>query len=86
MALSAQQVEQYQHDGYVCPVPVMPAAEAAGLRRQLEAVEARQGGKLEVVQRSRAYLLFKWLDGAHPFTFPTSRSRGLYAHVCLNLR
>ena len=51
MALSAQQVEQYQHDGYVCPVPVMPPAEAAGLRRQLETVEAAQGGKLEAVQR-----------------------------------
>ena len=62
MALSAQQVEQYQHDGYVCPVPVMSPAEALGLRRQIEAVEARQGGKLEAVQRSRAYLLFKWLD------------------------
>jgi hypothetical protein len=40
----------------------MPASEAAGLRKQLEAVEARQGGQLEAVQRSRAYLLFKWLD------------------------
>ena len=25
MSLSAQQVEQYHRDGYVCPVPVMPA-------------------------------------------------------------
>ena len=62
MALSAQQVEQYHRDGYVCPVPVMPASEALALRRQLEAVEARQGGKLEPAQRSRAFLLFKWLD------------------------
>ena len=62
MTLTAQQVAQYERDGYVCPVPVMPAAEAFGLRRQLEAVEARQGGRLEAVQRSRAYLLFKWLD------------------------
>jgi len=62
MTLTAQQVAQYKRDGYVCPVPVMPAVEALGLRRQLEAVEARQGGKLEAVQRSRAYLLFKWLD------------------------
>jgi hypothetical protein len=62
MALSTQEVEQYHRDGYVCPVPVMPASEAAGLRRQLEAVEARQGGKLEAAQRSRAFLLFKWLD------------------------
>jgi len=62
MTLTAQQVAQYKRDGYVFPVPVMPAVEALGLRRQLEAVEARQGGRLEAVQRSRAYLLFKWLD------------------------
>ena len=35
MALSARQVEQYQDDGFVCPVPVMSPQEAAGLRRQL---------------------------------------------------
>lgn len=40
MALSEPQVAQYRRDGYVCPVPVMPAAEALALRRQLEAVEA----------------------------------------------
>ena len=62
MALSTQEVEQYRRDGYVCPVPVMPASEAIVLRRQLEAVEARQGGQLEAAQRSRAFLLFKWLD------------------------
>jgi hypothetical protein len=60
--LSSEQIDQYRRDGYACPVPVMPAAEALALRRQLEAVEARQGGKLEAVQRSRAFLLFKWLD------------------------
>lgn len=35
MPLSAEQLAQYHRDGYVCPVPVMPAAEALGLRRQL---------------------------------------------------
>jgi ectoine hydroxylase-related dioxygenase (phytanoyl-CoA dioxygenase family) len=62
MPLTAQQIDQYRRDGYVCPVPVMPPSEAAGLRRKLEAFEATQGGKLEAVQRSRAFLLFKWLD------------------------
>ncbi|HEY5637927.1 MAG TPA: phytanoyl-CoA dioxygenase family protein [Burkholderiales bacterium] len=62
MPLSTEQIAQYRRDGYVCPVPVMPAAEVAGLRRQLEAFEATQGGKLEPVQRSRTHLLFKWLD------------------------
>jgi len=51
MPLTDQQIAQYRRDGYVCPVPVMPAAEAAGLR-----------GRLEPGQRSRAFLLFKWLD------------------------
>ncbi|MGA7985925.1 MAG: phytanoyl-CoA dioxygenase family protein [Burkholderiales bacterium] len=62
MPLTDQQIDQYRRDGYVCPVPVMPAAEAAGLRRKLESFEATQGGRLEAGQRSRAFLLFKWLD------------------------
>ena len=62
MALSPAQVAQYHRDGYICPVPVMPAAEAAGLRKRLEAYEATKGGNLQAVERSRAFLLFKWLD------------------------
>ncbi len=62
MPLSAMQIDQYRRDGYVCPVPVMPADEAAELRRRLEAFEATQGGRLEPGQRSRGFLLFKWLD------------------------
>src|SRR5436190_14676806 len=62
MALSAEQIAQYQREGYVCPVPAMSAAEALDLRKQLEAYEATQGGKLQAAQRSRAFLLFKWLD------------------------
>src|SRR2546421_10956671 len=62
MALSAEQIAQYQREGYVCPVAAMSAAEALGLRKQLEAYEATQGGKLQAAQRSRAFLLFKWLD------------------------
>ena len=62
MPLSAKEVAQYQRDGYVCPVPVMPAEKALALRKQLEAYEATQGGKLQAAQRSRAFLLFKWLD------------------------
>ena len=60
--LSAAQIEQFQRDGYCSPVAVLPPAEAAGLRAQLEAFEATQGGRLEPPQRSRSHLLFKWLD------------------------
>lgn len=62
MPLTAGQIDQYHRAGYVSPLRVMPPAETAGLRRRLEAFEATQGGKLEAVQRSRAHLLFKWLD------------------------
>jgi hypothetical protein len=62
MTLTATQVAGYHQDGYVCPVSVMAPAEVAGIRRQLEAIEATQGGRLEAAQRSRSYLLFKWLD------------------------
>ena len=62
MRLTAQQIEQYRREGFVYPVPVMPAAKAAGLRSRLEAFEATQGGRLEPGQRSRTHLLFKWLD------------------------
>jgi hypothetical protein len=43
----------------------MPAEEALALRQQLQAYQATQGGKLQAVQRSRAFLLFKWLERYH---------------------
>jgi hypothetical protein len=60
--LSQQQIGQYQHEGFVTPVRVLPETEARGLRTKLEAVEADKGGKLDPPQRSKAHLLFKWLD------------------------
>ena len=61
-ALSEGEVEHYRREGYVFPVPVMPAAEAVELRAKLEAFEAAHGGKLEPQHRNKAHLLFKWLD------------------------
>lgn len=60
--LSEGQVAQYRKDGYVFPVPVLPADEVAALRGRLEAFEASQGGKLDPTQRNKSHLLFKWLD------------------------
>ncbi|MEK9724510.1 MAG: phytanoyl-CoA dioxygenase family protein, partial [Rhodospirillaceae bacterium] len=56
------QVAQFRDDGYVCPVPVLEAAEVDELRAKLEAFEATQGGKLQPAQRNKSHLLFKWLD------------------------
>ena len=38
--LSGPQVRQYWEDGYLFPIPVMPAADAIALRAELEALEA----------------------------------------------
>jgi len=60
--LTEQQIKQFHRDGYAFPIPVMGADEANVLRKQLEEVERRQGGKLDPTQRSKSHLLFKWLD------------------------
>ena len=57
--LSAGQVAGYRRDGFVSPVPVMPAAVAAMLRRAMEAVEARRG-RLHYV--AKPHLLLPFVD------------------------
>lgn len=62
MTLSRVEVEQFHKDGYVFPVDVLSAGEVANIRGQVEAEEAKHGGKLLPSQRSKGHLLFKWLD------------------------
>jgi non-haem Fe2+, alpha-ketoglutarate-dependent halogenase len=61
-SLSNDSVEQYNRDGYVCPIPVLQDNEVATMRGKLETFEAAQGGKLEPAQRNKSHLLFKWID------------------------
>ena len=42
--LTPAQIAQFQRDGYVHPIRVMSAAQAATLRARLEAFEAASGG------------------------------------------
>lgn len=60
--LKPEQIEQFDTEGYVTPVRIMDAAEAGTLRAKLEATEAARGGKLAPTERSKAHMLFKWLD------------------------
>ena len=60
--LTPEQIEQFNTEGYVTPVRTMDAAEAGTLRAKLEATEAARGGKLAPTERSKAHMLFKWLD------------------------
>src|SRR5436305_125455 len=59
--LTEAQIAQYRDRGYLAPLPVMPAAEAAGLRAELERIEARMGGPLRGDLRHKSHLLFPFL-------------------------
>lgn len=66
-ALTAADIERYSRDGYLFPVRVLAAEEAAACRRRFEAFEASQIGKSKPERHHRAFrfkphLLMTWLD------------------------
>ena len=64
-SLSADQVAQYQHDGYLYPLDCLTPDEVRYFRARLEDFERRQGdtfGKLPDLVRSKSHLLFTWMD------------------------
>lgn len=62
MALNQAQVDHFWEKGYLFPVPVMSAQEAAGYRRKLEAYEAETGGPISGNLRHKTHLLFTWAN------------------------
>lgn len=62
MTLTSTEIQQFHDDGYVFPVDILDTDEVARIRAEIETEEAKHGGKLLPGQRSKAYLLFKWLD------------------------
>lgn len=62
LRLNSDEVETYRRDGCVFPVRVMTGDEAAGYRARLEAVEAREGGKLSRRTNAKPHLLLPWLN------------------------
>jgi hypothetical protein len=60
--LSPDQIAHYRREGFVFPVDVLDAGEVAERRADLEAFEARHGGKLPPTERSKAHLVFGWID------------------------
>lgn len=80
--LTDADIERYRETGYLCPIPALTAAEATGLRSQLERFEASAGatlGKLEGQFRAKTHLLFPWLNQLcrHPaVTGPMSQLLG----------
>ncbi len=59
--LSPDQVRRYRDDGFLFPIPVLSAADAAEYRRRLEAFEKQEGKPLRGALRHKSHLLFTWL-------------------------
>jgi len=66
--LSDDAIAAFRRDGFHFPIRVMPAAEIARCRAQLEAHERRTGGPLQGNWRHKTHLLFTWVDALvhHP--------------------
>ncbi len=58
--LSEAQVRQYRRDGYLCPIRVLAAAEAAHYRARLEAAEAAAGGSLPGPYKHKPHLVYSF--------------------------
>ena len=56
--LSADAVDQYHRDGFLFPIRVMSAEDAAGYRAELEACEAGSGGPIGSNMRHKVHLFF----------------------------
>ena len=67
-SLSSDAVATYNRDGILFPFRVFSAAEAAALLSRLEAMEARDGGKLSRRSNQKPHMLVPWLNGLirHP--------------------
>lgn len=60
--LSEADLQAYQRKGIHFPVRVVEADEAATLRAKLEAMEAREGGKLGPRTNQKPHLLVPWIN------------------------
>ena len=60
------QIDRFWAEGYLAPIRVMSAAEAAEYRHQLEHFEAGTGGPLRGDLRHKSHLLFPWLADLVP--------------------
>ncbi len=60
-SLTSQQIEDYQRDGFLCPVDVLSSDDTAAYRRRFEAYEARHEGWYELSEGQKLYLLQTWV-------------------------
>ena len=60
--LTAEQITQYERDGYICPVDAFSADRAAAWHDRLQAFERAEGQKLTRGHNFKPHLLFPWVD------------------------
>jgi non-heme Fe2+,alpha-ketoglutarate-dependent halogenase len=60
--LTAEQIAQYDRDGYVCPVDAFSTERARAWRERLESFEQNQGQKMTRGHNFKPHLLFPWVD------------------------
>jgi len=61
-ALTKHQLGEYQHQGFLFPLPILSESETAALRRKLEDLEINQGGRLPALINRKPHLLLTWLN------------------------
>lgn len=61
-ALTEHQLGEYQHHGFLFPLPVLSDSETATLQRSLEELETRFGGRLPAHINRKPHLLLTWLN------------------------
>jgi non-haem Fe2+, alpha-ketoglutarate-dependent halogenase len=66
--LSDTEIKNYHRDGFLAPIRVMSADDAAGFRKKFEAYEAAHKGWYEMSKGQKLYLLQTWARdlGRHP--------------------
>ena len=60
--LTDAEIAQFERDGFVFPIRVMPAADAARYHAALETYEAASGGPIQANMRHKMNLLFTWAN------------------------
>jgi non-haem Fe2+, alpha-ketoglutarate-dependent halogenase len=60
--LTKHQLEEYQQQGFLFPLPVLSDSETAILRSKLEELEMHQGGRLPPRLNRKPHLLLTWLN------------------------
>lgn len=59
-ALTQDQIDHYHREGYLSPVRIISAEEAARCRQRLEDIERSMGGRFKGPGRTKFYLRYRW--------------------------